>query len=175
MVSKLDEKEITESILKKVSLGASDLKIYRALKVSPPTFKLWKNDHQEEYEQAKIEFQLSALAKVETQLNKKIRGGWRRKEKYEVDDEGNEILVSVERQQVDPELNAIMFWLRSHHPEIYDRVNMKRLELEQQEGSNIQEVIQQLSKFDINKYEVDEEPDDNEKDILNLLDENKNE
>lgn len=173
-MTKLDEKEITESILKKVTAGASDLKIYRALKVSPQTFNFWKNDHQEEYDQAKTESQLSALEKVEAKLNKKVRGGWRRKERYEVNEDGKEILVSVERQQVDPELNAIMFWLKAHNPEIYDKVTLKRLELEEKSTAGVQDIIQGLTQFDVKNYSSDE-PEVTEDEINALLDEEETE
>lgn len=170
----MNSEKVTEEIIKKIESGATDMKIYKALGTTNKTFDKWKAEHQEEYDLAKENSKLIALGKVEAQLNKKVRGGWRRKERYEVDEDGNEILVSFERQQVDPELNAIMFWLKSHHPEIYDKVSLKRLELEEKEGANIQEVIQQLSKFDVKNYSHDE-PEITEDEINALLDEGETE
>lgn len=171
-MSKIDElnsENVTAEIIKKVESGATDMKIYKALGVTNKTFDKWKAEHQEEYELAKQNAHINALTKVEAKLNKKVRGGWRRKEKYEVDEEGNEILVSVERQQVDPSENAIIFWLRSHAPEIYDRATMKRLELEEKSTDGIQEIVQGLSQFDVKNYKSDE-PEVTESEILALLD-----
>ncbi|MFK4967845.1 bacteriophage terminase small subunit [Lactococcus garvieae] len=157
-MSKIDElnsENVTAEIIKKVESGATDMKIYKALGVTNKTFDKWKAEHQDEYELAKQNAHIIALTKVEAKLNKKVRGGWRRKEKYEVDEDGNEILVSVERQQVDPSENAIIFWLRSHAPEIYDRATMKRLELEEKSTENVQDIIKKLSEFDVNNYTKD--------------------
>lgn len=171
-MSKIDElnsETVTAEIIKKVESGATDMKIYKALGVTNKTFDKWKASHEDEYELAKQNAHINALTKVEAKLNKKVRGGWRRKEKYEVDEEGNEILVSVERQQVDPSENAIIFWLRSHAPETYDRVTMRRLELEEKSSEGVQGIIQRLSEFDINKYTKDDVVEITEDDINKLL------
>ncbi|WP_396512953.1 bacteriophage terminase small subunit [Lactococcus garvieae] len=170
-MSKIDElnsENVTAEIIKKVESGATDMKIYKALGVTNKTFDKWKAEHQEEYELAKQNAHIKALTKVEGKLNKKVIGGWRRKEKYEVID-GEEVLVSVERTQVDPSENAIIFWLRSHAPEIYDRVTMRRLELEEKSTDGIQEIVQGLSQFDVKNYKSDE-PEVTESEILALLD-----
>lgn len=170
-MSKIDElnsENVTAEIIKKVESGATDMKIYKALGVTNKTFDKWKAEHQEEYELAKQNAHINALTKVEAKLNKKVRGGWRRKEKYEVID-GEEVLVSVERTQVDPSENAIIFWLRSHAPEIYDRATMKRLELEEKSSEGVQGIIKRLSEFDINKYTKDDVVEITEDDINKLL------
>lgn len=166
----LNSEEVTAEIIKKIESGATDMKIYKALGVTNKTFDKWKADNEEAYELAKINANLIALGKVEAKLNKKVRGGWRRKERYEVNEDGEEILVSVERQQVDPELNAIMFWLKSHNPEIYDKVSLKRLELEEKSTAGVQDIIQGLTQFDVKNYSSDE-PEVTEDEINTLLDE----
>lgn len=170
----LNSEEVTAEIIKKIESGATDMKIYKALGVINKTFDKWKADNEEAYELAKINANLIALGKVEAKLNKKVRGGWRRKERYEIDEEGEEILVSVERQQVDPELNAIMFWLKSHNPEIYDKVSLKRLELEEKSTAGVQDIIQGLTQFDVKNYSSDE-PEVTEDEINALLDEEETE
>lgn len=170
----LNSEEVTEAIIKKIESGATDMKIYKALGVTNKTFDKWKADNEEAYELAKVNANLIALGKVEAKLNKKVRGGWRRKEKYEVNEDGEEILVSVERQQVDPELNAIMFWLKAHNPEIYDKVSLKRLELEEKSTAGVQDIIQGLTQFDVKNYSSDE-PEVTEDEINALLDEEETE
>lgn len=170
----MNSEKVTEEIIKKIESGATDMKIYKALGTTNKTFDKWKAEHQEEYDLAKENSKLIALGKVEAKLNKKVRGGWRRKERYEVNEEGEEILVSVERQQVDPELNAIMFWLKSHNPEIYDKVSLKRLELEEKSTAGVQDIIQGLTQFDIKNYSSDE-PEVTEDEINALLDEEETE
>lgn len=170
----MNSEKVTEEIIKKIESGATDMKIYKALGTTNKTFDKWKAEHQEEYDLAKENSKLIALGKVEAQLNKKVRGGWRRKERYEVNEDGEEILVSVERQQVDPELNAIMFWLKSHNPEIYDKVSLKRLELEEKSTAGVQDIIQGLTQFDVKNYSSDE-PEVTEDEINALLDEEETE
>lgn len=170
----LNSEEVTAEIIKKIESGATDMKIYKALGVTNKTFDKWKADNKEAYELAKINANLIALGKVEAKLNKKVRGGWRRKERYEVNEEGEEILVSVERQQVDPELNAIIFWLKSHNPEIYDKVSLKRLELEEKSTAGVQDIIQGLTQFDVKNYSSDES-EVTEDEINALLDEEETE
>lgn len=170
----MNSEKVTEEIIKKIESGATDMKIYKALGTTNKTFDKWKAEHQEEYDLAKENSKLIALGKVEAKLNKKVRGGWRRKERYEVNEEGEEILVSVERQQVDPELNAIMFWLKSHNPEIYDKVSLKRLELEEKSTAGVQDIIQGLTQFDVKNYSSDE-PEVTEDEINALLDEEETE
>lgn len=166
----MNSEKVTEEIIKKIESGATDMKIYKALGTTNKTFDKWKAEHQEEYDLAKENSKLIALGKVEAKLNKKVRGGWRRKERYEVNEEGEEILISVERQQVDPELNAIMFWLKSHNPEIYDKVSLKRLELEEKSTAGVQDIIQGLTQFDVKNYSSDES-EVTEDEINALLDE----
>lgn len=166
----MNSEKVTEEIIKKIESGATDMKIYKALGTTNKTFDKWKAEHQEEYDLAKENSKLIALSKVEAKLNKKVRGGWRRKERYEVNEDGEEILVSVERQQVDPELNAIMFWLKAHNPEIYDKVSLKRLELEEKSTAGVQDIIQGLSQFDVKNYSSDE-AEVTEDEINALLDE----
>lgn len=166
----MNSEKVIEEIIKKIESGATDMKIYKALGTTNKTFDKWKAEHQEEYDLAKENSKLIALGKVEAKLNKKVRGGWRRKERYEVNEDGEEILVSVERQQVDPELNAIMFWLKSHNPEIYDKVSLKRLELEEKSTAGVQDIIQGLTQFDVKNYSSDE-PEVTEDEINALLDE----
>lgn len=170
----MNSEKVTEEIIKKIESGATDMKIYKALGTTNKTFDKWKAEHQEEYDLAKENSKLIALGKVEAKLNKKVRGGWRRKERYEVNEEGEEILVSVERQQVDPELNAIMFWLKAHNPEIYDKVSLKRLELEEKSTAGVQDIIQGLTQFDVKNYSSDE-PEVTEDEINALLDEEETE
>lgn len=170
----MNSEKVTEEIIKKIESGATDMKIYKALGTTNKTFDKWKAEHQEEYDLAKENSKLIALGKVEAKLNKKVRGGWRRKERYEVNEDGEEILVSVERQQVDPELNAIMFWLKSHNPEIYDKVSLKRLELEEKSTAGVQDIIQGLTQFDVKNYSSDE-PEVTEDEINALLDEEETE
>lgn len=170
----MNSEKVTEEIIKKIESGATDMKIYKALGTTNKTFDKWKAEHQEEYDLAKENSKLIALGKVEAKLNKKVRGGWRRKERYEVNEDGEEILVSVERQQVDPELNAIMFWLKSHNPEIYDKVSLKRLELEEKSIAGVQDIIQGLTQFDVKNYSSDE-PEVTEDEINALLDEEETE
>lgn len=170
----MNSEKVTEEIIKKIESGATDMKIYKALGTTNKTFDKWKAEHQEEYDLAKENSKLIALGKVEAKLNKKVRGGWRRKERYEVNEDGEEILVSVERQQVDPELNAIMFWLKSHNPEIYDKVSLKRLELEEKSTAGVQDIIQGLTQFDVKNYSSDE-PEVTEDEINALLNEEETE
>lgn len=170
----MNSEKVTEEIIKKIESGATDMKIYKALGTTNKTFDKWKAEHQEEYDLAKENSKLIALGKVEAKLNKKVRGGWRRKERYEVNEDGEEILVSVERQQVDPELNAIMFWLKSHNPEIYDKVSLKRLELEEKSTAGVQDIIQGLTQFDVKNYSSDK-PEVTEDEINALLDEEETE
>lgn len=170
----MNSEKVTEEIIKKIESGATDMKIYKALGTTNKTFDKWKAEHREEYDLAKENSKLIALSKVEAKLNKKVRGGWRRKERYEVNEDGEEILVSVERQQVDPELNAIMFWLKSHNPEIYDKVSLKRLELEEKSTAGVQDIIQGLTQFDVKNYSSDE-PEVTEDEINALLDEEETE
>lgn len=166
----MNSEKVTEEIIKKIESGATDMKIYKALGTTNKTFDKWKAEHREEYDLAKENSKLIALSKVEAKLNKKVRGGWRRKERYEVNEDGEEILVSVERQQVDPELNAIMFWLKAHNPEIYDKVTLKRLELEEKSTAGVHELIQGLSQFDVKNYKTNE-PEVAEDEINELLNE----
>ena len=111
MAKKLNNDKTTKAILKKVANGLNDYQIYSALKVASSTFQTWKKEHIDEYNEAKEIASVKALEIVESHLNKKIFGGWRIKQRYEIDESGVEKLVSYERQQVDPELNAIMFYL----------------------------------------------------------------
>lgn len=153
MAKKLNKVTLTEKILKKVADGLSDYQIYKALKVAPSTFSTWKKEHQKEYDNAKEIASLNALDLVEQHLNKKIFGGWRIKQKYEIDENGNEKLVSYERQQVDPELNAIMFYLKNKDPKKWNSLEIQKLKQDENNTENLRDVIQNLSRYDIKNYE----------------------
>lgn len=150
---KLNTKKTTAEILTKVEQGLSDFQIYTALQVSSKTFYLWKREHRNDYDDAKEQAQLNALELAERKLNKKIFGGWRRKERYEIDENGKEVLVSVERQQVDPELNAIMFYLKNKAPEIWNSLELSKMKHDEKTDDNLRDIVQKLSQFDIKKYE----------------------
>lgn len=157
---KLNTKKTTSAILKKVEEGLSDLQIYTALGVSSSTYHLWKKEHKLDYDYAKDQFSINSLELVERKLNKKIYGGWRRKERYEINEAGIEVLVSVERQQVDPELNAIMFFLKNRAPEKWNLVEITKIKQEDNTNENLRKLVQDLSKFDVKNYEseTDEYP-----------------
>lgn len=154
---KLNRKKTTKAILDKVEEGLSDYQIYTALAVSSSTFHLWKQEHQQEYTDAKDQFAINSLELVERKLNKKIYGGWRRKERYEIDESGKEVLVSVERQQVDPELNAIMFFLKNRAPEKWNLIEITKIKQEDNANENLRKIVQDLSKYDVKNYEPEED------------------
>ena len=154
MAKKLNNKKTTQAILKKVANGLNDYQIYSALKVASSTFQAWKKEHIDEYNEAKEIANVKALEIVESHLNKKIFGGWRIKERYEIDESGVEKLVSYERQQVDPELNAIMFYLKNKAPDKWNALEIAKLKQDENNTENLRDVIQNLSKYDVKNYET---------------------
>ena len=155
MAKKLNNKKTTQAILKKVSNGLNDYQIYSALKVASSTFNVWKKEHEREYSEAKEIASVKALEIVESHLNKKIFGGWRIKQRYEIGDDGVEKLVSYERQQVDPELNAIMFYLKNKAPDQWNGLEIAKLKQDENNTENLREIVQNLSKYDVKNYETE--------------------
>ena len=153
MAKKLNNKKTTQAILKKVENGLNDYQIYSALKVASSTFQAWKKEHIDEYNKAKEIASVKALEIVESHLNKKIFGGWRIKQRYEIDESGVEKLVSYERQQVDPELNAIMFYLKNKAPDQWNSLEIAKLKQDENNTESLRDVIQNLSKYDVKNYE----------------------
>ncbi len=153
MAKKLNNQKTTQAILKKVSDGLNDYQIYSALKVAASTFNTWKKEHIDEYNEAKEIANVKALELVESHLNKKIFGGWRIKQRYEIGDDGIEKLVSYERQQVDPELNAIMFYLKNKAPDKWNALEIAKLKQDENNTGGLRDVIQNLSKYDVKNYE----------------------
>ena len=153
MAKKLNNKKTTQAILKKVANGLNDYQIYSALKVASSTFQAWKKEHEQEYNEAKEIASVKALEIVESHLNKKIFGGWRIKQRYEIGDDGVEKLVSYERQQVDPELNAIMFYLKNKAPNEWNSLEIAKLKQDSENTDSLRDVIQNLSKYDVKNYE----------------------
>lgn len=153
MAKKLNNKKTTQAILKKVANGLNDYQIYTALKVAASTFNVWKKEHEQEYQEAKEIANVKALEIVESHLNKKIFGGWRIKQRFEIDESGVEKLVSYERQQVDPELNAIMFFLKNKAPEKWNSLEIAKLKQDESNTENLREIVQNLSKYDVKNYE----------------------
>ena len=155
MAKKLNNQKTTKAILKKVSNGLNDYQIYTALNVASSTFNVWKKEHEQEYNEAKEIASVKALELVESHLNKKIFGGWRIKQRYEIGDDGIEKLVSYERQQVDPELNAIMFDLKNKAPDKWNALEIAKLKQDENNIENLRDVIQNLSKYDVKNYETE--------------------
>lgn len=155
MAKKLNTQKTTQAILKKVSDGLNDYQIYSALGVASSTFNTWKKEHEQEYQDAKEVAIETALEVVESHLNKKIFGGWRIKQRYEIGDDGVEKLVSYERQQVDPELNAIMFYLKNKAPDQWNSLEIAKLKQDENNIENLRDVIQNLSKYDVKNYETE--------------------
>ena len=155
MAKKLNNQKTTKAILKKVSDGLNDYQIYTALGVASSTFNIWKKEHEQEYQDAKEIANVKALELVESHLNKKIFGGWRIKQRYEIGDDGVEKLVSYERQQVDPELNAIMFYLKNKAPDKWNSLEIAKLKQDENNADSLRDVIQNLSKYDVKNYETE--------------------
>ena len=155
MAKKLNNDKTTKAILQKVANGLNDYQIYSALKVASSTFQTWKKEHIDEYNEAKEVASVKALELVESHLNKKIFGGWRIKQRYEIDESGVEKLVSYERQQVDPELNAIMFYLKNKAPDQWNSLEIAKLKQDENNTENLRDVIQNLSKYDVKNYETE--------------------
>lgn len=155
MAKKLNKATLNTKIIKKIEDGLSDYQIYKALKVAPSTFNIWKKEHEQEYDDAKEVASLNALDLVEQHLNKKIFGGWRLKQRYEIGDDGREKLVSYERQQVDPELNAIMFYLKANNPNKWNALEIAKLKQDENSNDSIRQLVQDLSKYDIKNYDND--------------------
>ena len=155
MAKKLNNNKTTRAILNKVADGINDYQIYTALNVASSTFNVWKKEHDEEYNEAKEIANVKALEIVESHLNKKIFGGWRIKQRYEIGDDGIEKLVSYERQQVDPELNAIMFYLKNKAPDQWNSLEIAKLKQDSENTESLRDVIQNLSKYDVKNYETE--------------------
>lgn len=155
MAKKLNKATLNTKIIKKIQDGLSDYQIYKALKVAPSTFNIWKKEHEQEYNDAKEIASLNALDLVEQHLNKKIFGGWRIKEKWIVDEAGNEKLIGYEKQQVDPELNAIMFYLKANNPSKWNALEVAKLKQDENSNDNLRQLVQDLSKYDIKNYNQD--------------------
>lgn len=153
MAKKLNNNKTTRAILNKVADGINDYQIYTALNVASSTFNVWKKEHEQEYNEAKEVASVKALELVESHLNKKIFGGWRIKQRYEIGDDGVEKLVSYERQQVDPELNAIMFYLKNKAPDKWNALEIAKLKQDSENIDSLRDVIQNLSKYDVKNYE----------------------
>ena len=153
MAKKLNSNKTTQVILNKVADGINDYQIYTALGVASSTFNTWKKEHEQEYSEAKEIANIKALEIVESHLNKKIFGGWRIKQRYEIDESGVEKLVSYERQQVDPELNAIMFYLKNKAPDQWNSLEIAKLKQDENNTDSLRDVIQNLSKYDVKNYE----------------------
>lgn len=153
MAKKLNKDKTTKAILKNVSDGLNDYQIYTALNVASSTFQAWKKEHEQEYQEAKEVANVKALEIVESHLNKKIFGGWRIKQRFEIDESGVEKLVSYERQQVDPELNAIMFYLKNKAPDKWNSLEIAKLKQDSENIDSLRDVIQNLSKYDVKNYE----------------------
>ena len=153
MAKKLNNDKTTKAILKKVANGLNDFQIYSALKVASSTFQAWKKEHEQEYNEAKEVANVKALELVESHLNKKIFGGWRIKQRYEIGEDGIEKLVSYERQQVDPELNAIMFYLKNKAPNEWNSLEIAKLKQDENNTESLREIVQNLSKYDVKNYE----------------------
>ena len=153
MAKKLNNNKTTRAILNKVADGINDYQIYTALNVASSTFNVWKKEHDEEYNEAKEIANVKALEIVESHLNKKIFGGWRIKQRYKIDESGVEKLVSYERQQVDPELNAIMFYLKNKAPDQWNSLEIAKLKQDENNTENLREIVQNLSKYDVKNYE----------------------
>ena len=155
MAKKLNKATLNKKIIKKIEDGLSDYQIYKALKVAPSTFSTWKKEHEQEYNNAKEVASLNALDLVEQHLNKKIFGGWRLKERYEIGDNGIAKLVSYEKQQVDPELNAIMFYLKANNPSKWNSLEIAKLKQDENSNDNLRQLVQDLSKYDVKNYSHD--------------------
>ena len=153
MAKKLNNQKATKAILNNVENGLNDYQIYTALGVASSTFNVWKKEHEQEYNDAKEIANVKALELVESHLNKKIFGGWRIKQRYEIDDNGIEKLVSYERQQVNPELNAIMFYLKNKAPDQWNSLEIAKLKQDENKTENLREIVQNLSKYDVKNYE----------------------
>lgn len=153
MAKKLNNQKTTKAILKKVADGLNDYQIYSALGVASSTFNTWKKEHEQPYNEAKEIANIKALEIVESHLNKKIFGGWRIKQRYEIDESGVEKLVSYERQQVDPELNAIMFYLKNKAPDKWNALEIAKLKQDENNTENLREIVRNLSKYDVKNYE----------------------
>ena len=153
MAKKLNNNKTTRAILNKVADGINDCQIYTALNVASSTFNVWKKEHIDEYNKAKEIANVKALEIVESHLNKKIFGGWRIKQRYEIGDDGIEKLVSYERQQVDPELNAIMFYLKNKAPDQWNSLEIAKLKQDENNTANLRVIVQNLSKYDVKNYE----------------------
>ena len=153
MAKKLNSNKTTRAILNKVADGINDYQIYTALGVASSTFQAWKKEHIDGYNEAKEIASVKALEIVESHLNKKIFGGWRIKQRYEIDESGVEKLVSYERQQVDPELNAIMFYLKNKAPDKWNSLEIAKLKQDENNTESLRDVIQNLSKYDVKNYE----------------------
>ena len=155
MAKKLNSNKTTQAILNKVADGINDYQIYTALGVASSTFNTGKKEHEQEYQDAKEIANVKALELVESHLNKKIFGGWRIKQRYEIGDDGVEKLVSYERQQVDPELNAIMFYLKNKAPDKWNSLEIAKLKQDENNADSLRDVIQNLSKYDVKNYETE--------------------
>ena len=148
--------EGTEQILEKVESGCSDREIYRGLHCGPGTFRKWRDANIEAYDEAKSNARKTMLGLAESALASKLQVRELTETEVTYDEQGNIKSKKVKTKQLDVDSLTAMFIAKAANPELYNRSEYQRLQIDSEKGDSIKEAIDTLIQYDVKKYDTPE-------------------
>lgn len=148
--------EGTAEILRQVEDGLNDIEIYKALHTSATMFRRWRDANIEAYDEAKSNARKTMLGLAESALASKLQVRELTETEITYDEQGNVKSKKVKTKQLDVDSLTAMFIAKAANPELYNRSEYQRLQIDSEKGDSIKEAIDTLIQYDVKKYKTPE-------------------
>lgn len=156
ILPKMLEPEMTKEILDKIEEGCNDREIYSALHVSAKTFRVWREANRTAYDEAKAQARANLLDLAESALASKMSVRTLKETETLYNPDGTVKGYKVKEKELDKDSLVAMMVAKAGNPELYNPTEWRRLQQEEQNGSDLKRAIENMTKFDVKNYEEPE-------------------
>ena len=149
MLPLMNSDEVKQQILDKVMEGLSDYDIYTQMHVGYRTFKKWKEQNIEDYNNARDVRHKRMLALAEGALVSKLQTRVIKETETKTDADGNVLYTITKEKEKEPDTLASMFVAKAVNPELWNPAEWKKLQNEEVGAREIKHAIEQLNDYSV--------------------------
>ena len=156
ILPKMYEEPLFSQIIDKIESGCNDREIYTSLHCSAKTFRTWRDDNRNAYDEAKSVSRANLLELAESALASKMTVRTVKETETIYDASGNVEKVKVKEKELDKDSLVAMFIAKAGNPELYNPTEWRRLQQEESSAHDLKAKIEELDDYKLSKYETPE-------------------
>ena len=154
ILPKMYEEPLFSQIIDKIESGCNDREIYTHLHCSAKTFRKWRDDNRQAYDEAKSVSRANLLELAESALASKMTVRTLKETETIYDESGNVEKVKVKEKELDKDSLVAMFIAKAGNPELYNPTEWRRLQQEESSAHDLKAKIEELDDYKLSNYET---------------------